>query len=63
MLIFVSGFLSVANVWKKMAGKKSVKGEEFYGLKLGYKCAKILSHKEKIYMPWTDKCQFLLVAL
>ena len=24
---------------------------------------KILPHKEKAYTPWTEKCQFLLVAL
>ena len=46
VLIFVSGFLSVAHVGKKMASKKSAKGVLW--LNLGYKCAKILSHKEKI---------------
>ena len=37
--------------WKKMTAKKSAKGEGFYK---GYKCAKILSHKEKKknYMPF-----------
>ena len=42
--------------------KKSAKQEGFYGKTLGYQCAKILSQREKNYMPWTEKCQFLLVA-
>ena len=46
MLIFVSGFLSVANVGKKMAAKKNLLKRRGLWLILGYKCAKILSQSQ-----------------
>ena len=57
MLTFVNGFLSVSNVGKKMTAK--YKGRGFMAKNYDIN---VRNTRGKNYMPWTEKCQFLLVA-
>ena len=56
-VIFVGGFLSVSNVGKQWLQKICYRGGVLW-----LKMYENYHTRKKTYMPWTVKCQFLLMA-